>query len=150
AGFLQQLRRAGVRVIDPAVAVRLQSVDATADADRRTLEMQALSTHADALCEVWVTPDATGALGAGFRVSCRDLRSGEHLANVYVAGRDEADGAALRDAPSVSGLRLPAATRTPLSARQIGERLASRVLDALVAADDDGAATPDATAPAAR
>jgi hypothetical protein len=136
AGFLQLLRKAGVRTIDPAVAVRLQSIDAADDADRRALEMQALAKHADALCEVWVTPDAAGALGAGFRVSCRDLRSGEHLANLYVAGLDSGDDPHGRDAPSVSGWRrAEAAPRTPLPPKRVGEQLASRVLAALVAGD---------------
>lgn len=126
--FTDAMARAGARLVDRATAIRLRNLT---DRDARTqaLEMSALSEHADVLCELLPTHDARALMGFGFRVSCKDVRSGAVLASTYATG-----GTSRRETerPTVSGWVPPerpdAAHRNPV---RVGRQLAQTLMTEL-------------------
>lgn len=123
--FTDAMARAGARLVDRATAIRLRNLT---DKEARTqaLEMSALSEHADVLCELLPTHDARALMGFGFRVSCKDVRTGAVLASTYATG-----GSARResDRPTVSGWVPPerpdTAHRNPV---RVGRQLAQTLM----------------------
>lgn len=93
--FLQTMTDAGARLIDRSTVLRLtQFRDRAGDeANRKMLEMAALSKHADLLLEVLVTPDHRAFSGWGFRVQVKDLRDGTLVASLYTEAKPAAANA---------------------------------------------------------
>ena len=87
--FVRTMADAGARLVDRSTIVRLTQYRDRAgeEANRKTLEMAALSDHAELLLEVQMTRDAKTFSGWGFRVELKDLRDGMLLASIYTAAQ---------------------------------------------------------------
>jgi hypothetical protein len=81
--FASELRRAGVQIVDRALAVRqTATASARGTSDARMLEAEALA-KGRWLLQVVMLPDADAVLRWGFDVSLRDVETGLELAAFY-------------------------------------------------------------------
>lgn len=80
--FTSTMRKAGVRFIDRSAMLRTTALKESTE-NTRELETKALLGKADLLMEVLMTSDAEAPLGWGFKVSVRDLKSGEEKTSLY-------------------------------------------------------------------
>jgi len=87
--FVRTIADSGARLVDRSTIVRLTQYRDRAgeEANRKTLEMAALSDHAELLLEVQVTRDAKTFSGWGFRVELKDLRDGMLMTSIYTAAQ---------------------------------------------------------------
>lgn len=78
ASLLQELRRAGVKLVDRNTVLRLQG--AAGGSNPQAIEAAALRAKADLLVEVVATPSWDSETGVLYRVDVKDLRSGQVVA----------------------------------------------------------------------
>ncbi|MCY4612913.1 MAG: hypothetical protein OXB94_04725 [Nitrospira sp.] len=89
AGYARPLLESGVKVIDRNAVMRLthaknvrEDPSRTLD-DRQFIETEALKSHADMVIKILIAPSAESKLGAVFRVSVLDIRTGEVKADFF-------------------------------------------------------------------
>lgn len=89
AGYARPLLEVGVKVIDRNAVMRLthaknvrEDPSRTLD-DRQFIETEALKIHADMVIKILIAPSAESKLGAVFRVSVLDIRTGEVKADFF-------------------------------------------------------------------
>lgn len=80
--FTSTMRKAGVRFIDRSAMLRTTALKESTE-NTRELETKALLGKADLLMEILMTKDPDASLGWGFKVSVRDLKSGEEKTSLY-------------------------------------------------------------------
>lgn len=80
--FTGTMRKAGVRFIDRNSILRTTALKEDTN-NLRELETKALLKKADLLMEVLMTKDAEAPLGWGYKVSVRDLKTGEEKTSIY-------------------------------------------------------------------
>lgn len=125
--FTGALREAGVKLIDRTTTMRTVAHEKKLAGNRET-ETAALLRHADMLLEVLMTGDADSPLGVGFRVTLRDIRSGEEKLSLYSQG--------LRPDPGASRVRFEAGPNgyerisetSAQDAREVGRRVATEMM----------------------
>lgn len=131
AGFTAALNEATVMVVDRAAIMRLQDrAHPAADADARRLETDALLGRADLLIEVLMAPYRPAPLGASFRVSVQEVRTGQIVANRTGDGHAAALTAGGRWQVGDDGFVAASGQRLE-SARLIGQELALTTMAAL-------------------
>ena len=82
AGFTALLTEATVAVLDRAAIMRLQDrAQGSATADTQRLETDALLSRADLLIELVMAPHPSAPLGASFRVTVKEVRTGRVVAS---------------------------------------------------------------------
>jgi hypothetical protein len=126
AALLQELRRAGVKVVDRNTILRLQGVkDAR---NPQAVEAAALRGKADLLAEIVAAPSADSDTGVLYRVDVKDLRSGLVLASFTTPAEPRAGATAQFIAKPGRGY-VESRSGTPL-----GQELAWELMEQLVAA----------------
>ena len=89
AGYARLLLEAGVKVIDRDAVMRLTHAKNVREDpsrnldDRQFIETEALKNHADMVIKILIAPSAESKLGAVFRVSVLDIRTGEVKADFF-------------------------------------------------------------------
>jgi hypothetical protein len=83
ATFRQQLMSAGVRLVDRATAIRTAQAERDrSGVDGKLLEADAV-LKAELLLQIVMVQDASSPLGAGFKISVTDVRTGNEVASLY-------------------------------------------------------------------
>lgn len=80
--FMNTMRKAGVKFIDRNSILRTTALNENTE-NLPALETKALIGKANLLMEVLMTKDVDAPLGWGFKVSLRDLKSGEEKDSIY-------------------------------------------------------------------
>ena len=83
SGFIARMSQAGVQFVDRATMLRLTQAKEGESGNVRLVEAKALAAMADLLLEVLSTRDAQAPGGYGFRVTLRDLKTGQQRAAFY-------------------------------------------------------------------
>jgi hypothetical protein len=95
AGFTALLTEAAVAVLDRAAIMRLQDrAQRSATADAQRLETDALLAQADLLIELVMAPHPSAPLGASFRVTVKEVRTGR----IVISRTGDGHAAALQSA----------------------------------------------------
>jgi hypothetical protein len=90
SAFREQLQSAGVRLMNRAASIRLTQADKDRERiDPKLIEADAVLAKADLLLEVVMVPDQSTPLGAGFKVTMTDIKSGAEVLSIYTAARPE-------------------------------------------------------------
>lgn len=130
-GFNRTMLAGGARLIDRTLIMRSTALNKGVDrGDAQSVEMSALTGKADLLVEVLQTPDASAPSGYTFRVDVKDIRSGTLLATVVTQGIPPSGGPG-RWVAGPSGYQRE--RPLPPSVDQVGARVATEVMQALVA-----------------
>lgn len=130
-GFNRTMLAGGARLIDRTLIMRSTALNKGVDrGDAQSVEMSALTGKADLLVEVLQTPDASAPSGYTFRVDVKDIRSGTLLATVVTQGIPPSNGPG-RWVAGPSGYQRE--RPLPPSVDQVGARVATEVMQALVA-----------------
>jgi hypothetical protein len=88
--FRDQLQSAGVRLMNRSASIRLtQAAKDRERIDPKLIEADAVLAKADLLLEVVMVPDQSTPLGAGFKVTMTDIKSGAEVFSIYTAARPE-------------------------------------------------------------
>ena len=130
-GFNRMLLSGGARLIDRTLIMRATALRKGIDrGDAQAIEMSALVGKADLLVEVLQTPDDGAPSGYTFRVDVKDIRSGTLLATVVTQGNPPPSGPG-RFVAGANGYERE--RPLPPSVDQVGARVATEVMQALVA-----------------
>lgn len=125
--FTGALREAGVKLIDRTTTMRTVAHEKKLGGNRET-ETAALLKHADMLLEVLMTGDADSPLGVGFRVSLRDIRTGEEKLSLYSQGlRPDTGTSRVRFEAGPNGYERISETSAH-DAREVGRRVATEMM----------------------
>ncbi|HYH37767.1 MAG TPA: hypothetical protein VD860_06065 [Azospirillum sp.] len=92
ASLFQELRRAGVKLVDRNTILRLQG--AAGASNPQAVEAAALRAKADLLVEIVATPSWDSETGVLYRVDVKDLRSGQLVAAFTTPAEPRAGAAA--------------------------------------------------------
>ena len=84
--FMNTMRRAGVRFIDRNSILRVSAISEKAESTPE-LETKALLHKADLLMEVIMVKDDDAPLGWGFKMSLKNLKTGEEKSALYTLAR---------------------------------------------------------------
>jgi len=134
--FASELRRAGVLIVDRALAVRRTSATtARGTADARMLEAETLASGRW-LLQVLMLPDADAVLRWGFDVSLRDTESGLELASFYTRADPRGLEGPATWAATGHGFERRVARRTP-TVDDVSRELAAELMRYLSAAPRD-------------
>jgi hypothetical protein len=88
--FRQQLQYAGVRLMSRSASIRFTQADKDRrGVDPKLIETDAVVAKADLLLEIVMVPDQSTPLGAGFKVTMTDVKSGAELLSIYTVARPE-------------------------------------------------------------
>lgn len=130
-GFNRTMLAGGARLIDRTLIMRSTALQKGIDrGDTQGVEMSALIGKADLLVEVLQTPDEGAPSGYTFRVDVKDIRSGTLLATVVTQGVPPSGGPG-RWVAGPNGYQRE--RPLPPTIDQVGARVASEVMSALVA-----------------
>jgi hypothetical protein len=88
--FREHLQSAGVRLMNRSASIRLTQAEKDRERiDPKLIETDAVLAKADLLLEVVMVPDQGTPLGAGFKVTMTDIKSGAEVFSIYTEGRPE-------------------------------------------------------------
>jgi hypothetical protein len=88
--FREHLQSAGVRLMNRSASIRLTQADKDRErVDPKLIEADAVLAKADLLLEVVMVPDQSTPLGAGFKITMTDIKSGAEVFSIYTAARPE-------------------------------------------------------------
>jgi hypothetical protein len=88
--FRQQLQSAGVHLVDRAASIRFtQAARDRTGVDPKLIEADAVVGNADLLLEVIMVFDRDAPLGAGFKVTVTDVKSGAQVLSFFTDARPE-------------------------------------------------------------
>ena len=82
-GFTSRMAEAGVQFVDRAAILRIMQAKGEDTSNVRLVESKALVGMADLIMEVLSTRDAQAPTGSGFRITLRDLKTGQQKAAFY-------------------------------------------------------------------
>ena len=88
--FREHLQSAGVRLMSRSASIRLTQAEKDRERiDPKLIETDAVRAKADLLLEVVMVPDQSAPLGAGFKITMTDIKSGAEILSIYTAARPE-------------------------------------------------------------
>jgi hypothetical protein len=130
--FRRALESAGVSVVSRATGMRMTQVDRDrAGADPKLIEADAVARRADLLLEVVMVPDADAPLGAGFKVTLTEVRSGTEVFTRYTAARVPTPPPVTRTVVTDTGFERRTMPPPPASVADVGVELAHEVMEIL-------------------
>jgi hypothetical protein len=88
--FREHLQSAGIRLLNRSASIRLTQADKDRERiDPKLIEADAVLAKADLLLEVVMVPDQSAPLGAGFKVTMTNIKSGAEVFSIYTVALPE-------------------------------------------------------------